>query len=627
MTNKTLFPLAATMFALISTEVIAAGKDGLPIRADVEPYQDLDPVFESGKNGSKAPWMGKEAERKEMQGMAASTAETVRDRLAARQKWYEEYQGQSACKENKASKLTAEQREAIYERNFGARSDPKPILSGRAVHFKSVGCFLADVSVSAKGKTDQNGVPLDRGIFAGDEHHYQAIVRFSNGSPRLASDSEPAGYGMAVKLLGQRESASDPYDFTDASAKNAKRLNDEDTVLNMSNIDFVSTFMYNPPQYRRVVKKFGEVLDAEGGCPTPGRDSDYKKQSFSLLGIEALNGNTDSALDLRTIAMMFGSKGHLPKNPLLNDYDSLSAFRLGENDGNQTAVKYLFQNANCAGIEVQDAEEGFKRSRAEKLNSEIHPLFTLDEAAVFSRLKRLAWGATDATPEEIFRTFGAAAPLDGGDKEQGPVATAPPKDFLRQSAERLLASGPVCFSWKLHPFLDEQNTPTDDATVTWMRSQPHRKAITDFWAQFNKETGVASAVDFAKGLAQTASPAEGVFGAISDRVPVIPKILKAPKGTFESMKGAVSGLPASVSGPAPMDQRAFSTPVEVGEIKLRKLGESNRIAAELCEQLSFSVWDRVPLAHKPIGRVNRMRWFAYRASREGRAAGVPDRLD
>jgi hypothetical protein len=131
-------------------------------------------------------------------------------------------------------------------------------------------------------------------------------------------------------------------------------------------------------------------------------------------------------------------------------------------------------------------------------------------------------------------------------------------DYLAEHARETLDGGDFCFQLRVQPFVDEANTPVEDPTVTWISSEDDRERL-----------------DFAASI-----------------------------------------VPASIIEPTPVDfdDRAVSDPIKVAEIVIHR----QEVDTLTCEDLSFSVWDNVPVAHKPMGIANRMRWFAYRDSKHNR---------
>jgi hypothetical protein len=192
----------------------------------MEPYCDLDPDFEKDRDKHPKVWSGEiKRERREMRRMAECVKRTVHKRHTARTKWWEVYQQAhengdpcSGPASDNHEKQQACRDYEIYKRNFGELSgDPRsreaPILSGRAVHFKGLGCFLADVTVVPPSEPGPNGAKLSQGIFA-SEKTYTGVVRYSNGSSRFVTDWELSSNGMAVKLLRNKEAGEDDYSYS-----------------------------------------------------------------------------------------------------------------------------------------------------------------------------------------------------------------------------------------------------------------------------------------------------------------------------------------------------------------------------------------------------------------------------
>ena len=604
-------------------EAEPTGPTGLALRSSLaHPYCDLDPGFERA-DGAPVVWRGVAVEKKELEAMGTASRKTVCARLDARKKWFEQYQALSSSSADACDKAKNDGSRAnckVYQRNWPDNPHQKqPILSGRAVHFKNLGCFLAEVEVTPPDGVGRNvkgdEVSLKQGVFK-EARRYQAVVRYSNGSGRFVSDRELSSNGMAVKLL----SAERGYDFGDHSSDNADRINAE-TVLNMANINADSTFMFNPPQYRRIIEKFGLVLDLDDdGEPLPNNDKEYKKLTAKVLAGEILLGNEDTAVDLRTLTLVTASKGHHLMNPLYQDYNSFSAFRLGE-PGDGTAVKYLFEQTECDNGVKDDALEAIHNPDWAR---QIYPPVDIQVKDLVGKLKRRLTNLISTDRLELTgnkMADDAYAKMATPEQQKRVVG----KDFLKANAEEVLKTQPVCYDWKIHPFKDLQNTPVDDATVTWFVSKDHKARVEKKWQKFGEQSHICTAVQALEDL--MAGPTVGLrklaLEALRKKLHGIPMGGEAYKTAVENLQKAEHCLAASVSDPAPMSDRKPAKAFSVGEIKLLKLGDNTVIDDQLCEQLSFNVWDQVPVVHKPLGRVNRMRWYAYRASLNARKAGVP----
>ena len=159
-------------------------------------------------------------------------------------------------------------------------------------------------------------------------------------------------------------------------------------------------------------------------------------------------------------------------------------------------------------------------------------------------------------------------------------------DYLRPLGERLLRERPFTYRFSLHRFLSFEDTPTEDPTVQWFTSAGEQTLYQRMW--------------------------EGVRDDLRDKLHL---------SLFESLLPENTGLLDSTVQPPVkpfMDRKANNPPVPVGRLTLQQLNNDNRIPEEVAERLSFNIWDRVPVAHKPLGRVNRMRFFSYEDSLKAR---------
>ena len=474
--------------------------DGLQPRDDDNPYADLDPDFENLWHDDLM------AEMAELVLTGRTHAEDARARAELHERWYEAYLDLGERKAAGERLRRSERKDlAAYERvfdNFPARDNEA--WAGRAVHQKNHGCFTASFET-----VDDIPPDLQKGLFVPGQA-FDAVVRFSNGAPRYVHDFDPSSHGMAVKLLPQG------LGF-DASAPD---MNDQ-TVLNLANVDFPVAFMFDPVQYRRTIELTSPDFDDVRA------DIGYDLSQLRVGAEALLLGNEDNGLDLRTLLLALGVNGKIIYNPLFQRYNSMSVFRLGsQDDPDKTAVKYLLEPCE------RELDRRFDQGTDAWAEWTREPHFQLP-------------GFLDVLPDLDIPLL---VQLDLDDRP----------DYLAEHARQTLDDGDFCFQLQVQPFIDETNTPVEDPTVYWLNSEEDRERF--------------------------------------------------------SFAGRI--VPESIIEPTPVDfaEREVSNPVKVAEVTVRR----SELEAATCEDLSFSVWDNVPQAHKPMGIANRMRWFAYRNSKENR---------
>lgn len=441
------------------------------------------------------------------------------------------------------------------------------ILAGRGVHLKTLGCYVADFSFhnSFEDGDGTNDDRLSRGLFRPGAS-YKAIVRFSNGSSRFLADDKPAGHGMAVKLLPPD---SDPARMTADQIREA-------TLLNFAGIDFPVTFMFDPHQYNEIIRSVEQGSDRP--IPVePETGLEKARAGFGQLKMlkAAALGKKGFDLfdpDIRTILLLLAMNSRKMLNPLFQEYHSMSAFRLGgpaQSADGAMAVKYRF--APTAGQFGDDEPRFWQENWREwAVSSEAH----LDKDAHNADI--------EAFVAELNQTSKATL-----------------NDHLRPAGEQFLTERPFSFDFSLHRFLRFADTPTEDPTVQWFESVDERRIYLDMWERIRRDIKQNPLLEF------------------------VSKLL--PDGF--SMKDMDSSVRPEVNS---LDTRDANNPrVTIGQLTLQQLGDNNRIAEEVAEQLSFNIWDNVPIDHKPLGRVNRMRFFAYRASAKTRNAfpNEPERDD
>ena len=546
-----------------------------PRRGDKDPFSDLDPYFErlEGSTDLNVYENDSATERDEHHGMCRFFARSVKNAAKARGQWLDDYRkyAEGAAPEDPREKQTLDR---IFGPNVQGGETRRRVLAGRGVHLKGLGCYVADLSfhgrfADAAGNEDDR---LCRGLFRpGDS--YKAIVRFSNGNSRLLEDYKPAGHGMAVKLLPPD---SDPAQMTADQIRDA-------TLLNFAGINFPVTFMFDPHQYNEIIRSVEQGPDRP--IPVePKTRSEQAREGFGklkMLKAAALGKKGFDLLDpdVRTILLLLAMNGRKILNPLFQDYHSMSAFRLGgpvHSTDEPMAVKYRFTPS-----------EGQFGDQEQRLWNE--------NWGDWAASHRVHLNPTPDDPDEKKYNDAVGQLLE----RIGGASGATREDYLRPAGERFLMDQPFAFDFSLHRFLRFADTPTEDPTVQWFASERERQTYLEMWETMRR------------GIKENPP-----LGFVSK---MLPDGLRM-EDMDSSVTPAVNPLPT---------RDANNHPVTVGRLTLQQLGAHNRIAEEVAEQLSFNVWDNVPIDHKPLGRVNRMRFFAYRASAKMRNAfpNEPERDD
>jgi hypothetical protein len=531
------------------------------IRADwLDPFEDLDPYYEHIE-GTDLPNVYKQdvdAERAEHERMGAFFKQAVRDVATARKSWLRK---QRDIEEGITEPINDKERR-ILSRNFGegaiGSAARRKILSGRGVHFKNLGCYQGELRFEDRFEDER----LARGLFQPGAK-YRVIVRYSNGKGGFPVDNATAGHGCAVKLLPED---AEPAEMT------AREI-EEATLLNMANINFPVTFMFNPHQYNAIIHSVAPDPDATVVPETLLQRiaARFENREFDLL-IRAALGEEGFDLtdpDVRTVLLLVAMNGKLILNPLFQEYHSMSAYRLGgEAHGprDALAVKYLLRPEPG-----QPDEDLYTRDWTDIARPH------LDVEDVENCQEEIAAFVQDR--RELL-------PQDQRDR-------LTPEEYLRPMGEHYLSERPFSYRFALHRFLSFADTPTEDPTVQWFASEEERDRYGQMWERLRAD------------LRQ-----------------------KLRLSLLDSLLPENTGLLQSVVEPAArpfMERAADNPPADVARLTLDRLTDDNRIDETVAEQLSFNVWQRVPVLHKPLGRVNRMRHFSYQASLDAREAEFPQR--
>lgn len=400
----------------------------------------------------------------------------------------------------------------------------------RDVHRKTHGCLAATFKVRDDLEPD-----LARGLFRPGAT-YDAVIRLSNGNPKAQPDFTPDARGMAVKLLPEKFLPHDENPRTivkqwladyqgqeiDAVEINANGL------LDIVTVNFPVFFINKPPVYAKVNEAFLHVTDDEDAL---------LEHAASDLTATFLRGMNSWERELALSA-----SGSIIYNPLYQKYYSMAPSRLGaKNDAERTAVKYLWEP--CRG-ERYDELLKINNPKWAELREYAHP--------VRGAIER--W--RNSIPPEVKKNRNhlramVAQSLDSRQFEQHPSLP------------------PVCFNLKVQKYIDDTNTPIEDATAIWLESEAQR----------------------AHWLLKHHMPPEERNAVASRQITLFRTV-----GTL-----TISPLPIA----------------EIESVQ-GEAGVPHTRNQRHCEDLSFNPWNHVPDEHRPLGIVQRMKREVYAGSRNTR---------
>lgn len=241
----------------------------------------------------------------------------------------------------------------------------EPVIYRRDVHIKSHGCVTATLTIPELAETYRWGVFSEPATF-------DAIVRFSNGDYVIHPDKTRDARGMAIKLLNVPGEKLLPQ-YEQASTQ-----------------DFV--MMNSPNYFIRFLEDYVELTKYLG-------DGD----NFGYF----LNGWSWNPFSWRwrELRLVLGSKKPPPESPLLAQYYSASAYKLGPENN----IKFSAKPAQCA----------------------------------------------DDAGQAAFSTPGSWNASKGNYK------------FLRERMKQQLGSGPACFDFMVQLQVPGKQMPVEDATIVW----------------------------------------------------------------------------------------------------------------------------------------------------------------
>ena len=154
----------------------------------------------------------------------------------------------------------------------------------RGAHAKGHGCVKAYFTIN-----DDLPDKLKQGVFAKSGQQYKAWLRFSNGTPRIAADTENDSRGIAIKLLNVEQQGQT-----------------QEFLLHNS----PAFFSINLEDYNRLVESPDKI-------------------NYFLPGYNPINWR------LRELSHVFDTLAPPPSSPLLDEYFSNTAYKFGPHN-----VKY-----------------------------------------------------------------------------------------------------------------------------------------------------------------------------------------------------------------------------------------------------------------------------------------------
>ena len=389
----------------------------VPINSQLHPSDNIDPKFEKyyaneNESGSAS------AEKAVFAEIGRINAEFISKSESIYRQWHIEQQktkpGDATDKRTKARDNALGE---LPQRENGA-------LATRAVHKKNHGCYAATVDIT---DNPNGGV----GYFKKGAS-YDAIVRFSNGNHRSQPDKDGDSRGMAVKLL--------PRKFLEGKTLPTAEEANNQTLLNISNVNFPVAFMFSPDEYRAAIQK--GLKEFQNPTP-PGSHLLITK------GLAGLLVNTRSRVLAGTIAES------VIINPLYQKYHSMVAFRLGT--GSQS-IAYRSIFAPCETPQLAQLEKdhpwSFKPVRKILLHG-FAPIAVKDYSQFLS----------DPQHSELRNRI-----------ESDP-------NYLKKAAQETLKKNEkTCFNLQLQYFKDEANTPIEDPTEIWLENEEQKSLWNEYFS-------------------------------------------------------------------------------------------------------------------------------------------------
>ncbi len=240
-----------------------------------------------------------------------------------------------------------------------------PVVYRRDVHIKTHGCVKATFTVQElEGR-------FRWGVFA-EPGSYKAWVRYSNGDYQLHPDKARDARGMAIKLLGVEGEKLLEWQ-KDATTQDFVMMNSKNYFIRFLE-DYVEL-----TKYLAKADNFGYFLNGYSPNPFTWR--------------------------WRELRLVAGTKKKPPESPLLTQYYSASAYKLGP----ELNIKFSARPAQCLGP---------------------------DGTALPGKTR--GW----ETPKKDY-------------------------NFLRLRMGEQLAAGPACFDFMVQPQVPGKPMPVEDATIVW----------------------------------------------------------------------------------------------------------------------------------------------------------------
>jgi catalase len=148
----------------------------------------------------------------------------------------------------------------------------------RGAHAKGHGCVKAYFNINNNLSTK-----LKHGIFTNDGQSYKAWIRFSNGTPRIADDTENDSRGIAIKLLDVTQHGQ-TQEFLLHNSPAFFSVNLEDYNQLVESPDKINYFLpgYNPFNWR--LRELSHVFDTLAPPPASPLVDDYFSNTAYKLG-------------------------------------------------------------------------------------------------------------------------------------------------------------------------------------------------------------------------------------------------------------------------------------------------------------------------------------------------------